>query len=78
MRKLSQLILLSALAPLIPAALAQEQSPAEPRLIEVGARTFWGDVYGRPDLPFDPSLRFSKFNEYRDIRNGLFIRRADS
>src|SRR5262245_6961724 len=43
---------------------------------EFGFRTFWGDVYGRPDLPFTPNLITSKLNEYSDIRKNLFIRRA--
>jgi MtrB/PioB family decaheme-associated outer membrane protein len=41
--------------------------------IELGVRNTWGDVYGRPDLPFTPNLSTSKFNEYRDVRNGFFI-----
>jgi MtrB/PioB family decaheme-associated outer membrane protein len=45
--------------------------------VDFGARFATGDVYGRPDLPFDPVLKTSKFNEYRDIRNGFFVRRAD-
>ena len=44
-------------------------------MIEAGTRAVWGEVYGRPDLPFDPSLRTSKYNEYRDLRDGFFIRR---
>src|SRR5215813_15121358 len=44
--------------------------------IEFGFRTFWGSVYGRPDLPFKPDLGTSKLNEYSDIRNNLFLRRA--
>src|SRR5215470_18201414 len=45
--------------------------------VDFGVRFATGDVYGRPDLPFDPVLKTSKFNEYRDIRNGFFVRRAD-
>src|SRR5215831_11379819 len=45
--------------------------------IDFGVRFATGDVYGRPDLPFDPVLKTSKFNEYRDVRNGFFVRRAD-
>src|SRR5262245_9164021 len=41
-----------------------------------GVRTYWGSVYGRPDLPFKPDLGTSKLNEYSDIRNNLFLRRA--
>ena len=42
-------------------------------MVEFGSRWSWGDVYGRPDLPFDPSLKTSKYNEYRDLRDGFFI-----
>ncbi len=52
-------------------------SESERGRIEFGFRTFWGDVYGRPDLPFKPDLSTSKLNEYGDIRKNFFIRRAD-
>jgi len=45
-------------------------------IVEFGARGTWGEVYGRPDLPFTPSLRTSKYQEYRDLRDGFFIPRA--
>src|SRR5262245_23150283 len=45
--------------------------------VDFGVRFATGDVYGRPDLPFDPALRASKFNEYRDVRDGFYLRRAD-
>src|SRR5947207_8104786 len=45
--------------------------------IEFGFRTFWGDVYGRPDLLFRPDLATSKLNEYSDIRKNFYIRRAN-
>ncbi|HUS19615.1 MAG TPA: MtrB/PioB family outer membrane beta-barrel protein [Terriglobales bacterium] len=48
----------------------------EKGFVEFGVRHIWGDVYGRPDLPFSPDLRTSKFNEYRDVRSGFFVRRA--
>src|SRR5438876_12364556 len=61
----------------------EKQGPAEPISpeaergpIEFGARTFWGDVYGRPDLPFKPDLATSKFNEYSDVRKNFWVRRA--
>jgi MtrB/PioB family decaheme-associated outer membrane protein len=54
---------------------AVEETRPELGMIEFGVRHIWGDVYGRPDLPFNPSLGTSKYNEYRDIRNGFFIRR---
>jgi len=55
---------------------APELSSETARTIEFGFRKFWGDVYGRPDLPFEPDLVTSKFNEYSDIRNNFYIRRA--
>jgi len=55
--------------------------------IDFGVRYATGDVYGRPDLesgqclgcgtPFVPALKTSKFNEYRDVRNGFYVRRVD-
>jgi MtrB/PioB family decaheme-associated outer membrane protein len=55
--------------------------------VEFGVRYSFGDVYGRPDLqtgqcvgcgsPFNPALSNSKFNEYRDMRNGFVITRMD-
>jgi MtrB/PioB family decaheme-associated outer membrane protein len=64
--------------------LAQDK-PADHGSIDLGVRYFGGDVYGRPDLqtgqclgcgtPFNPSLSTSKFNEYRDVRNGFFVPR---
>ena len=49
------------------AAVGQDQRP-ERGMIELGSRWSWGDVYGRPDLPFQPALKTSKYNEYRDLR----------
>jgi MtrB/PioB family decaheme-associated outer membrane protein len=51
----------------------QDQRP-ERGMIELGSRWSWGDVYGRPDLPFQPALKTSKYNEYRDLRDGVFVR----
>jgi len=45
-------------------------------VVELGSRWSCGDVYGRPDLPFDPSLKTSKYNEYRDLRDGFFVPRV--
>ena len=45
-------------------------------MIEFGGRSYWGDVYGRPDLPFKPNLATSKMNEYTDIPKNFLIRRA--
>jgi putative beta-barrel porin MtrB/PioB len=61
---------------------AKEQTQAAPKdegpqhgMVEFGVRQVWGDVYGRPDLPFTPSVLTSKFNEYGDRRNGFLVRR---
>jgi len=54
---------------------AQEAEKPERGMVDFGVRQLWGDVYGRPDLPFKPGIQNSKFNEYRDIRNGFFVRR---
>lgn len=53
----------------------EKELPTERGVVEVGVRGIWGDVYGRPDLPFTPLLKTSKYNEYRDLRDGLFLRR---
>jgi MtrB/PioB family decaheme-associated outer membrane protein len=55
--------------------------------VDFGVRYSQGDVYGRPDLQngqclgcgsaFNPGLSNSKFNEYRDMRNGFVITRMD-
>ncbi len=61
---------------LVPAAaLGQDQQPAAHGVVEAGTRNSWGEVYGRPDLPFTPSLKTSKYDEYRDLRDGFFVRR---
>jgi MtrB/PioB family decaheme-associated outer membrane protein len=72
---------------LLPANMFGQDKTEERGSVEFGVRYVWGDVYGRPDLlsgqclgcgtPFDPSLKTSKYNEYRDLRNGFFIRKAD-
>src|SRR6478735_11668525 len=54
---------------------SQDQAPPVAGVVELGSRWSWGEVYGRPDLPFDPALKTSKYNEYRDLRDGFFIPR---
>jgi len=66
-----------------------KEQQADHGFIDFGVRYAWGDVYGRPDLQagpgtclgcgtaFDPLLKTSKFNEYRDVRNGFYLRRVD-
>jgi MtrB/PioB family decaheme-associated outer membrane protein len=58
------------------ALFTQDQQPPVAGVVELGSRWTWGDVYGRPDLPFDPSLKTSKYNEYRDLRDGFFVPRV--
>src|SRR5438094_866483 len=55
---------------------ADDSKKAQVGVVEFGARGTWGEVYGRPDLPFSPSLKTSKYEEYRDLRDGFFIPRA--
>ena len=62
---------------LLPAGVVGQEQTPERGSVEFGVRHFWGDVYGRPDLPFSPALGTSKFNEYRDLRNNFFIRRLN-
>ena len=59
----------------LPAAFVGQDEKPMNGLVEAGGRTSWGDVYGRPDLPFQPSLKTSDYDEYRDLRDGFFIRR---
>ena len=56
---------------------SQEQTAehVEHGMVDAGTRWSWGHVYGRPDLPFSPDLKTSKYNEYRDLRDGFFVRR---
>jgi MtrB/PioB family decaheme-associated outer membrane protein len=54
----------------------QDKSTGQGGMVEFGGRSSWGEVYGRPDLPFQPSLKTSKYDEYRDLRDGFFISRA--
>ena len=53
---------------------AKQESPQNGS-VEFGVRHVWGDVYGRPDLPFTPDILTSKFNEYGDRRNGFVVRK---
>jgi MtrB/PioB family decaheme-associated outer membrane protein len=65
----------------------EEGSAAIYGTVDLGARYSQGQVYGRPDLQngqclgcgsaFTPSLSDSKFNEYRDMRNGFVITGMD-
>ena len=69
---------------LVPASVLSQEQPAAPSkpatvaqgVVDFGARRVWGDEYGRPDLPFKPDVRTSKFNEYSDYKNGFVIPKA--
>lgn len=81
--KMSQPTILVLLALLFaPSLLFSQEQPAKPAppsqqgRVEFGVRRVWGDVYGRPDLPFTPDVLTSKFNEYGDRRNGFVVPRA--
>ena len=65
------LVLLSVPAALLGQGQSQDPSP-EGGVVETGGRSSWGDVYGRPDLPFQPELKTSDYDEYRDLRDGFF------
>ncbi len=68
-------LLLALLA--VPVQVFGQDQPVQTGSVEFGVRRVWGDVYGRPDLPFKPNFETSKFNEYGDRRSGMFIRRLD-
>ena len=78
MRKTLDLAIFAFLTLLLfpPRFLAQDKDP-DNGSVEFGVRFATGDVYGRPDLPFNPPLKTSEFNEYQDIRDGFYIRRVD-
>jgi MtrB/PioB family decaheme-associated outer membrane protein len=78
---------LAVLALFLPAGLFAQDKEAEHGSVDLGVRYSTGEVYGRPDLqtgqcvgcgtPFDPSLKTSKFGEYRDMRDGFYVRHVD-
>ena len=78
MRKSSEftLVVIWALL-LLPAGTFCQDKDTEHGSVEFGLRFATGDVYGRPDLPFQPSLKTSQFNEYQDVRDGFYVRRFD-
>src|SRR5690242_10087399 len=79
MRKTTELAVLAVLTLLaLPYRVpAQDNKDADHGSVEFGVRAATGDVYGRPDLPFQPSLKASQFNEYQDVRDGFYVRRLD-
>jgi len=60
---------------LFPAGALCQDQPSEYGSVDFGVRFAFGTVDGRPDLPFQPPLSTSQFNEYRDIRDGFYVRR---
>ena len=74
MKKTESIVIALLALLLVPAMLFSQEQAAEHGSMELGVRHVWGDVYGRPDLPFRPSLSTSKLNEYQDLTNGFFIR----
>ena len=80
MRKSTEIVLLAGVTlMLFPARFLGQSQDKDKQIgnVEFGVRFANGDVYGRPDLPFSPSLKTSQFNEYQDIRNGFYLRHAD-
>ena len=78
MRKSNELTILAVLTFLVsPYHVLGQEKEADHGYVDFGVRFATGDVYGRPDLPFQPSLKTSQFNEYQDIRDGFYVRRLD-
>lgn len=83
MRSPLQVRIFSLLAPLVgilltpPAVSGQEPQQPVTGSIEVGGQQLWGDVTGRPDLPFQPDLSRSKLNEYRELTDAFTFKGAD-
>jgi hypothetical protein len=79
MRKSTELVILAVFSLLLFSyrAFAQDDKDADHGSAEFGVRVATGDVYGRPDLPFQPALKASQFNEYQDVRDGFYVRRLD-
>ena len=79
MRKTAELAILAVLTLLMSPyrVPAQDNKDADHGTVDFGVRFATGDVYGRPDLPFQPSLKASQFNQYQDVRDGFYVRRLD-
>jgi len=73
--KIGFLLLAFAIAATMATSQEQPTEHVEHGMVDAGTRWSWGQVYGRPDLPFTPSLKTSKYEEYRDLRDGFFVRR---
>ncbi|HTB91236.1 MAG TPA: MtrB/PioB family outer membrane beta-barrel protein [Candidatus Sulfotelmatobacter sp.] len=78
MRKSAELAILAILSLLVfPCRAPGQEKEADHGYVDFGVRAATGDVYGRPDLPFQPALSASQFNEYQDVRDGFYVRRLD-
>lgn len=83
MRKSGQLRILALVAPLVvvlfapPGGHGQEAEQPVTGYIEIGGQQLWGNVTGRPDLPFQPALSQSKLNEYRQLADAFTLKSAD-
>ena len=60
---------------LLPAAGFGQDKDTDHGSVEFGVRIATGAADGRPDLPFQPPLKTSQFNEYQDVRDGFYVRR---
>ncbi len=78
-KKSNIIALLAVLAILVfPAAVFAQEVTPEHGTVELGVRGISGEVDGRPDLSVRPNLFTSKLNEYRDLKNGVFLRSLDA
>ena len=78
MRKSAELAILAILTFLMsPCRTPGQEKETDHGYVDFGVRAVTGDVYGRPDLPFQPALSSSQFNEYQDVRDGFYVRRLD-
>jgi len=76
MRKTTELAVLAVLTFLLcPGRILGQEDASDHGSVEFGVRLDSGDVYGRPDLPNQPALSTSQFNEYQDVRDGFYVRR---
>src|SRR5579862_1713420 len=78
MRKSAELAVLAVLTLLVSPYrnFGQDKEP-DHGTVDFGVRFATGDEYGRPDLPFQPPVKTSQFNEYQDVRNGFYVRHLD-
>ncbi len=60
-----------------PGPLSAQDNSTTHGTVDFGVRFATGEVDGRPDLPFQPSLKTSQFNVYQDVRDGFYVRHID-